>query len=1141
MIQFNRAVVPIGRMDRKPSEIPVEITPTLSCAWRWLNTSALACHLNDNDQLKQATAYHVKVKPGIFAEDGATTKKVVTHQFTTQRPQVRQAWFNTWRAPTTPVVRLIFNQSVTKKSVEQHIGFTSHKKGADKAFITHDIEVEPDPYDHEAPRFVVVPGENMILDFGESSNGTSNAQKSDDDARVKNGDEARRIWLVSPKKALSSDAKVSVRVKPGIVSAFGTEVGVEERDVVSFHTFPEFTFLGVTCNDIHRKRILIKNERDKARHKCDPLSSVALTFSSPVMPSQVQKHVTITPDLAGGRTDYDPWAVSRDYSRLRNVHKMNRNYQVWLPEKLKAYHLYSIQSKEPDLKAMGKLKSAFGKARAADLEDEFGRTLSKPINMSFHTDNRRPNYHLSHKTAVLEQGIDSEVPLYVTNLDEVTFDYSVLTRDGKKISQQQSIPNVDGVDNIQFSVPMNVRSMLEGKSGAVYGTLSSNPPVRKSYIGERTLFASVSSYQMHVKLGHFNTLVWVTDLATGMPVKGAKVQLYKDTVRKLSADVSSYETKVTDESGIATFKGTSDLDPSLSLLGWCRQYKDDCERFFLRVDKGDAMAVMPLDRRFEINSYRVSNNSVWASSRPRYGHIDTWGTTAQGVYRAGSTIEYKFYVRNQNNETYVLPPLEGYRLEIIDPTGKPVHEIKDITLSEFGSYSGEYTVPENASVGWYRFRLRSAFKKDETWEPIQVLVSDFTPVPFKVTNSLNGDQFGDGDTVVVSSNALLHSGGAYTDAEARITAQLTPKIFASKHPPFSRFRFYHDHQSHQIKLYQNISSSGPKGEMNDEFSVPGYDIKYGQIQVETAVRDERGKYIASMSTADYYGVDRFVGLKATRWLYEAGKKAEMNYVVVDQSGAAVSGTEVLLTIERLETKSAKVKGAGNAYVTQYINEWMADGECRGTSSNEVMKCHFTPEKAGTYRMSASIKDTMGKHHSSQLQFWVTGRGWVMWNEPNDNSLQIIPEKPEYQIGETAKYMIKNPYPGAKALITLERYGILKSWIQTLEGNTPVIEFEVDKDLMPGFYLSATVVSPRVQAPPSKDGQVDLGKPAFKTGYVKVPVNDSYKQIDVTVSTDKEQYKPRDTVTATIHAVPKHQERQEPIEIAVAVLDESVLD
>src|SRR5687767_8929195 len=61
VLQFNRPVVPIGRMDRTAGEIPIETTPPLACQWRWLDTSALACQLADGDELTLATRYTVVV------------------------------------------------------------------------------------------------------------------------------------------------------------------------------------------------------------------------------------------------------------------------------------------------------------------------------------------------------------------------------------------------------------------------------------------------------------------------------------------------------------------------------------------------------------------------------------------------------------------------------------------------------------------------------------------------------------------------------------------------------------------------------------------------------------------------------------------------------------------------------------------------------------------------------------------------------------------------------------------------------------------------------------------------------------------------------------------------------------------------
>jgi len=413
---------------------------------------------------------------------------------------------------------------------------------------------------------------------------------------------------------------------------------------------------------------------------------------------------------------------------------------------------------------------------------------------------------------------------------------------------------------------------------------------------------------------------------------------------------------------------------------------------------------MPLERRFAINTYRVSNASIWENTHRKYGHIHSWGTTAQGVYRAGGTIQYKFYVRDQNNETYVAAPRSSYTLQIIDPTGKPAKEIKDIRLSKFGSYDGEFKIPENAPVGWYQFQLSASYTKDRTWQPMQVLVSDFTPSPFKVSNDLNGDLFHPGDKVEIASQASLHSGGAYSDAEIRVTANISKSYFSSDHPLATGFKFDSSSGNTNSRVFQKIDQINDLGKANHSFTLEKQNIVYGRLYVESAVRDDRGKYIANSSGADFAAVDRFVGLKQTKWVYEQDQVSQLQYIVVDPQGTPVEGTKVKIDIQRQETKSSKVKGAGNTYITEYVNTWVEAGSCTGTSSTDISVCEFTPEKPGSYLMTATIKDTKGNAHSTRSYAWVVGKGQVVWEQPNDNSLQIVPEATEYAIGDTARYL-----------------------------------------------------------------------------------------------------------------------------------------
>jgi hypothetical protein len=268
--------------------------------------------------------------------------------------------------------------------------------------------------------------------------------------------------------------------------------------------------------------------------------------------------------------------------------------------------------------------------------------------------------------------------------------------------------------------------------------------------------------------------------------------------------------------------------------------------------------------------------------------------------------------------------------------------------------------------------------------------------------------------------------------------------------------------------------------------------------------------------------------------------AAIDLLVVDAGGQPREDVPIGVKVERRETMAARVKGAGNAYLTHYTHQWVEVAQCELKSAFEPVQCAFTPQDPGSHRVTATIQDTHKRPHSSQIHQWVVGKGRVVWQERPDNSLEIIAEKSQYGVGEMARYLVKNPFAGAQALITVERYGILKSWLQTLTSATPVIEFEIQKDFLPGFFLSVVVTSPRVESAPS-DNQVDLGKPAFRMGYVKVPVTDPYKEIAVQVEPRRDTYKPRERVSVEIKATPRHPAAGEPIELAVAVLDEAVFD
>ena len=205
-----------------------------------------------------------------------------------------------------------------------------------------------------------------------------------------------------------------------------------------------------------------------------------------------------------------------DWSRLSSPHRKERIYQQWLPELLQANQQYTFEL-DPNLFA-----------------DEFGRKLKQKIGFSFNTSHREPNLNLSHRFAVLEQDVASDVPLYVTNLENVDITYATFQADEKPETGLSKQLDVQLVEDISFAMSMGVRQLLGQQSGVVFAALKPDPKP-PYWDTDPTILAQVTPYQLHSKVGHFNSLAWVTDLATGLPVESAEITLITGAMNNIAA------------------------------------------------------------------------------------------------------------------------------------------------------------------------------------------------------------------------------------------------------------------------------------------------------------------------------------------------------------------------------------------------------------------------------------------------------------------------------------------------------------------------------------------------------------------------------------------------------------------------------
>ncbi|MCE5336575.1 MAG: hypothetical protein LLG06_18515 [Desulfobacteraceae bacterium] len=1081
VFEFNRPVVPLGRMERNASEIPIEIEPALACQWRWLNSSSLACQLDERNAMAPATRYTIKVRPEIKTEDGAALAGPVSHSFVTKRPKSASVMFQRYLAPGMPLFRIEFNQPVQRSTLESHLFFKTDAGPRVAAKATEDKRFEKK-----------YPG---------------------------------LVWMVTPASDLPDDTGAGLYAEPGILGVKGTEPGIQREKVASFHTLPQFRFEGVECRDMNNKQLIFRPESPfSPKVRCNPIHVMYLRFSSPVANSELRQKVRLVPAGKGGDVQ-DVWEEG-DYSRLTMERSKGEAYSFMMnSDALAPFTEYRII------------------AKANTIKDEFGRALTKNIDMRFATDHRPPDLHIFKNMFVLEKGLDTDMPVVSTNLDQIELKYEVLGPEGKSAPQSKVLTGPRKRD-AAVSIPLQIRKLLGRDSGSVMGSLSTRPAVREKEYQPNWFFAEVTPYHVHVKMGHFSSLVWITDLQTGKPVEGVSVRIQSDTFKNLGQNPTILTEGLTDASGIAQLDGTAKIDPNLKSF---EGIKRDSPTLFVSCRKDGDIGVVPLRYEFQVDSEGSNHQYIPSSQQMRHGHVRAWGATAQGIYKVGDTVQYKIYVRDQENRRFIQPPASTYRLKVLDPSSRVIHQRDKITLSEFGACDGEFIVPKNGAVGVYRFTMEADFAKLDL-DPLQVLVSDFTPSPFRAVTELNGNLFGIGDSVTVTTQAKLHAGGPYGNAPTRINAWVETQPFRTTDAAARSFQFDvyqkdEDEPSGTQNAFQTSAKLDNDGNMETKFTLADLPVQYGRLTVESSVSDERAKSVASRATAVFYGRDRYVGLLQPDWVFQEGKPVKTSFVVVDQNGKIIPGVATHVDIEKLETKAARVKEAGDAYATQYSREWVKVQGFDLSSGADPQEFEFAPAESGTLRIVAEIRDTKGRTHKTVLRRWVSGRSYVLWESDEGNLLNVHPEKETYKVGDTARFFVQNPYPGAQALVTVERYGVLDRWVRTLEGSAEVIEIPVQPDYIPGFYVSVMVMSPRVDKPLGPGGE-DLGKPTFRIGYAKIEVQDVFKLIDVKCVSDKEVYKPRETVKLEFEASPRNlpsDVKNPPIELAVAVLDEAVFD
>ena len=311
------------------------------------------------------------------------------------------------------------------------------------------------------------------------------------------------------------------------------------------------------------------------------------------------------------------------------------------------------------------------------------------------------------------------------------------------------------------------------------------------------------------------------------------------------------------------------------------------------------------------------------------------------------------------------------------------------------------------------------------------------------------------------------------------------------------------------------------------------------LTVEGSVKSTNRVELSGEGSYMVHKGEYYIGLKPLGSFLTVRKPESIQIVTVTPEGKKTGGRKLKVDVMRREWHSARKVGVygSREWVTEKKDELLKSFDVK--TLDQPLVVDYTPEKAGYYVVRVTGTDTRQNAISSEVGFYATGDDYVAWERSEEDMIQLIKDKTSYKPGDKARIIIKSPYENARALITYEREYIMNREVRELKGSTPVLEFDIGRDDLPNVFVSVVLIQGRVAEEKFSPYGEDLGKPSFKIGYVNLPVVADEKRLKLTVSTDREKYKPGDKVDVKLR-VQDNQGKPVVGEVCLAAVDVGVL-
>ncbi len=596
------------------------------------------------------------------------------------------------------------------------------------------------------------------------------------------------------------------------------------------------------------------------------------------------------------------------------------------------------------------------------------------------------------------------------------------------------------------------------------------------------------------------SVFWLSRIHSLLPEVGAKIAVYQTTdVNKNNAPLVLAQTNTTNDNGFAEFPLIADVVGAA-------------------ITSGSESAVL----------------STWADTLSQgswsnaYQDQRTYVYTDRPIYRPGQEVFLKGLYRVNFDGAFEIFKDHDVQVTIRDSKGNTILT-QNVPVSLYGTFAASVKLPMDAPLGTYSISALSGYSASFD-------VEEYVGAAFEAKASSNKEEYAAGDTATISTTGTYYFGVPLDGGS--LSYSITSQNFYFDRYKDEYFNFGGDWYNCYDCGYGDTYLKSGKTALDNvgaaTVSLPldfnalytGDDRNQSKLFVfHGTIKDKQGKSVSFQKSFIVHRGDYYLGVKADPSFMAVKQPFTLRLKTVDTKGTPVSESGITVTVNKVSWPSAKRQEVDGGYynrpqrvLTPVITKTIT------TSGTGDYAEQLQLADAGSYEMVARGKDSHGNEVQGTSEIYIYGAGTVDVQPTNNATLNLTADKKDVKVGDAASFIIQNPYPHAKALVTIERGHIFTYEVIDLTQSIYKYSFPIKEEYTPNVFASVVLLSPG---------------PEVKFGQLEFTVDKKQKELTIDIRADKQSYLPGQDVNLTItttdaggHPVPA--------EVSVAVADLSVL-